>query len=66
VSEVWTPKTQQSESWASIPIESRPNVFTSRVFASRVVSGQRVFATGSPAGLWDAVSEQSETWTVVS
>jgi len=66
VSETWTPKTEQSESWTAIPIEARPNVFTSRVFASRRISGLRVFATGSPAGLWDAVSEQSETWTVVS
>jgi hypothetical protein len=62
---IWTEKTQQSETWTAIPIETRPSVFTSRVFASRVVSGQRVFATGSPAGLWDAQSEQSETWTVV-
>jgi hypothetical protein len=60
----WTEKTQQSEAWTAISAEDYPRAFSPRVFASRVVSGRRVFATGSPAGLWDARSEQAETWTV--
>jgi len=61
----WTPKTEQSETWTSIPAEDVLRVFSPRVFATRVVSGQRVFDTGPKSGIWDSVTEQSETWTVV-
>jgi hypothetical protein len=66
VSETWTPKTEQSETWTNISIEQYPRTFSPRVFATRVVSGQRVFDTGPTSGVWDARSEQAETWTVVT
>ena len=62
----WTEKTQQSETWTAKSIEDYPRVFSPRVFATRVVSGRRVFDTGPTSGVWDAQTEQSETWTVVS
>lgn len=66
MSETWTPKTEQSETWTSISIEEYPRVFSPRVFATRVVSGRRVFDTGPISGVWSARTEQSETWTVVT
>jgi hypothetical protein len=66
MSETWTEKTEQSETWSAISSEQYPRTFSPRVFSTQVVSGLRVFDTGPTSGVWDAQTEQSEIWTVVT
>jgi len=53
----WTPKTQQSETWAAETVAVR-------VFDPHVFDRAPVFDTGSVAGIWDDKTIQAETWTV--
>jgi hypothetical protein len=53
----WTPKAQQAETWT----EQNQAV---RVFDPFVFDRNPIFDTGESAGVWDAKSIQSETWTV--
>lgn len=52
---VWTPKTQQSETWTA-------QVQETRVFDPNVFDRAPIFDTGSPSGLWDWVAQQPEVW----
>jgi hypothetical protein len=52
----WTPVAEQSETWT----EQAQAV---RVFDPYVFDRDPIYDTGSAAGVWDARSEQQETWT---
>lgn len=52
----WVPVTEQSETW----IERAQAI---RVFDPHVFDRAPIFDTGSVAGIWDAPTTQSETWT---
>jgi hypothetical protein len=52
----WTPVTPQSEAWTE-------QTQAARVFDPYVFDRDPIYDTGSTAGVWDARSEQQETWT---
>lgn len=57
----WTPKAKQAETWTEEFVLLR-----SRVFDPYVFDNSPIFDTGTPAGVWDAKSRQSEVWMAVS
>jgi hypothetical protein len=56
VSETWTPKTEQSETWTAQPGR------VARLFDPYIFD-RAIFDTGTTAGVWDDKSEQAEVWT---
>ena len=60
MSETWTEKTQQSETWTA----QAPNVIG--VGFSQGFAPRPYFQIAYRNGIWTNRTEQSETWTVVS
>jgi len=60
MSETWTPKTQQSETWTANP----PTVLG--VGFSQGFAPRPAFQIAHRNGIWNERTEQSETWTVVT
>lgn len=64
MSETWTPKTEQAETWTSLAPQR--HLFSNSLFSHDFLGLDRVFSLTSPDGsaeVWDNVTAQSETWT---
>ena len=55
---IWTPKTQQSETWTA-------ETQSVRVFDPYVFARNPIFDTGKVTGIWDDKTQQAEVWTAV-
>ncbi len=57
---VWTPATQQNETWTA-EIDAKP-VFSQLVFSHAFYNSKRVFSLGKSGNVWDKSIKQTETW----